>query len=102
MFTKLLPLLACVVAVASLKAAACAAAEKPTERAGIEFFEQRIRPVLIGHCYECHSAKSKILQANLHLDTREGTRRGGDSGPAVVPGDSGASLLVDALRYEGL
>ena len=41
-----------------------------------------------------------ILQASLLLDTREGTLRGGDSGPAVVPGESGASLLVDALRYE--
>src|SRR5262249_8224802 len=62
---------------------------------------QRIRPVLVGQCYECHSAKSKILQANLYLDTRDGMLRGGDSGPAVVPGESGASLLVDALRYEG-
>src|SRR5688500_3158812 len=95
------PTLLVAVAFAWLGAAKCGAAEKPADRAGIEFFEQLILPELVGQCYECHSAKSKILQANLHLDTREGTLRGGDSGAAVVPGESGASLLVDALRYEG-
>jgi len=71
------------------------AAEPPTD-----FFEKKIRPVLVQHCYECHSAKSKIVQANLYLDTREGMRRGGDSGPAVVPKEVDESLIVDALRYE--
>jgi hypothetical protein len=67
----------------------------------LEFFEKKIRPVLVAQCYECHSAKSKIVQANLYLDTREGTLRGGDSGPAVVPGEPEKSLLIEALRYEG-
>ncbi len=67
-----------------------------------EFFERKIRPVLVQHCYRCHSADGDSLKANLLLDSREGMRRGGDSGPAVVPGDSGQSLLLDALRYESV
>ncbi len=68
---------------------------------GVDFFEKKIRPVLVKHCYECHSAQAKTLQANLALDTRAGTRQGGDSGPAVVPGDVDSSLLLDAVHYEG-
>jgi hypothetical protein len=66
----------------------------------IEFFEKRIRPVLVEHCYECHSAQSEKLKGKLLLDTRDSARKGGETGPAVVPGDSDASLLVQALRYE--
>jgi hypothetical protein len=66
----------------------------------IEFFEQKIRPVLIEHCYKCHSAGSKKVKGGLLLDTRDGIRKGGDSGPAVVPGNAGESLLLKALRYE--
>ncbi|MCC7419653.1 MAG: PSD1 domain-containing protein [Planctomycetaceae bacterium] len=68
-----------------------------------DYFETRIRPVLQQHCYECHSAeaaKSKKLKGALLLDTREGTRRGGETGPAVVPRDVGKSLLISALRHE--
>ncbi|MBA4019846.1 MAG: hypothetical protein C0483_21990 [Pirellula sp.] len=72
------------------------------DKAGVEFFEKKIRPVLARQCYECHSEKSKIVQANLYLDTRDGVRRGGDSGPAIVPGDSRASMLMEALRFETL
>jgi hypothetical protein len=70
------------------------------ERAGLEYFEKRIRPTLVAHCYECHSEKSKIVQGGLYLDTRDGIRRGGDSGPAVVPGDTDGGTLLSALRYE--
>jgi len=66
---------------------------------GLAFFETRIRPVLVEHCYECHSAGGK-LQGGLVLDTRAGIRRGGDSGPAVVPSAAADSLLLEALRYE--
>ena len=55
--------------------------------AGIAFFEKKIRPVLVQHCYECHSQRAKQPKAGLLLDTRAGIRRGGESGPAVVPGD---------------
>jgi len=81
--------------------AAVLAAPPKADAAGLEFFEKKIRPVLVAQCYECHSAKAKIVQGNLYLDTREGTRRGGDSGPAVVPGDGGQSVLLSALRYDG-
>ena len=49
-----------------------------------EFFETRIRPMLVKHCYECHSTGSAKLQGGLLLDHREGLRKGGESGPAVV------------------
>ena len=64
-----------------------------------EFFEKTIRPLLIEHCYECHSAESKKLKGNLKLDTREDVLRGGDTGPAVVPGDVEKSLLIAAIRW---
>jgi hypothetical protein len=67
-------------------------------RDGIEFFEKRIRPVLSGKCYSCHSAGSPKVKADLYLDTREGLLRGGESGPAVVPGDPEKSLLIHAIR----
>jgi hypothetical protein len=67
-----------------------------------EFFEKKIRPVLAEHCYACHSQQATKLKGGLRLDTREGLRRGGDSGPAIVPGDSKASLLLKALRQDEL
>lgn len=79
-------------------ATACVAEELPKEQ--VEFFETKIRPVLVEHCYECHSAKSEKLKGKLQLDNREAARKGGETGPAVVPGDPDASLVVQALRYE--
>lgn len=70
--------------------------------AGIELFEKKIRPVLTQHCYKCHSAAASAIKGGLRLDTREGLRAGGESGAAVVPGDSESSLLMEALRFEGL
>jgi len=65
-----------------------------------DFFERRIRPVLAQHCYECHSAPAKALKAGLRVDTRDGLRRGGNSGePAVVPGDPERSRLLAAIRH---
>src|SRR6218665_3845134 len=69
---------------------------------GSDFFEREIRPVLVEHCYECHSAKSKIVKGGLLVDTREGIRKGGDSGPAVVPGKADESLILGALKHETL
>jgi len=66
----------------------------------IEFFEKKIRPVLLKHCYECHSANSKNLKGGLQLDTRSGIRQGGETGAAVVPGNIDDSLLIGALRHE--
>ena len=70
--------------------------------ASVEFFEAKIRPVLVQHCYECHSGESKSVKAGLLLDHRTGLRAGGDSGPAIVVNRSGESLLIAALRYESL
>ena len=70
---------------------------------GIAFFESKIRPVLVKSCYSCHSAsaaKDGALRSGLQLDTREGIRRGGDSGPAVVPSKPKQSLLLAAIRHE--
>jgi hypothetical protein len=64
------------------------------------FFESKIRPVLVDKCYSCHSAEAEKIKGGLLLDTREGIRRGGDTGPAVVPGDLKKSLLIAAIRYE--
>jgi hypothetical protein len=66
----------------------------------MEFFEKKIRPVLVEHCYSCHSQQAKKLRGGLFLDSREGARRGGDSGPALMPGHPDKSLLIRALRHE--
>jgi hypothetical protein len=67
--------------------------------AGIEFFERKIRPILVEHCYECHSTAAKKVRGQLLLDSRDGARKGGVSGPALVPGDADKSLLIKAVRY---
>jgi hypothetical protein len=69
---------------------------------GVEFFESRIRPVLVKHCYECHSAKAAKIKGGLLLDSRDGLRRGGSGGPVLVPGRPDDSLLIQALNYQGL
>ncbi|TLD70948.1 DUF1549 domain-containing protein [Phragmitibacter flavus] len=79
--------------------AAQAAAEPGASPEGIAFFESKIRPVLIDKCYQCHSAEADKNKGGLTLDTREGSLHGGENGPAVVPGDLVASLLIEAIRY---
>lgn len=79
--------------------AAPACAQDQSE--GIAFFEKRIRPVLVEHCYKCHAADAKNVRGGLLLDSRAATLRGGDSGPAVVPGQVDDSLLIEAIRYDG-
>lgn len=66
------------------------------------FFENRIRPVLVKHCYECHSADSEEVGGKLQLDTRDGLRSGGESGPAVVVGKPNESRIIQAMRYDGI
>jgi len=68
--------------------------------AGPDFFEAKIRPVLIEHCYECHSVESGKAKGGLRLDDREALLRGGDTGAAVVAGKPGESLLLQAMRHE--
>ncbi|MDX1951684.1 MAG: DUF1553 domain-containing protein [Verrucomicrobiota bacterium] len=64
-----------------------------------EFFEKQIRPVLVEHCYRCHSAGSEKIKGGFTLDSRESILKGGDSGSAVVPGDADKSLLIQAIRH---
>ncbi len=68
---------------------------------GVEFFESRIRPVLVEKCNRCHSAGEKSPKGGLRLDSVSGLRKGGDSGAAIVPGKVDESLLVDAIAHEG-
>ena len=83
----------------ALVAPARAAEEPPPDAAGVEFFEKRVRPLLADRCYRCHSDRATKLRGGLRLDTREGLLKGGNSGPAVVPGDPDRSLLIRAVRH---
>ncbi len=68
----------------------------------LNFFETKIRPVLVEHCYECHAAGAKIVQGGLRVDHRDGLLKGGDSGAAIVPKRAEQSLLLKALRHDDL
>jgi hypothetical protein len=74
------------------------AADAKTEHA--DFFEKRVRPVLVEQCYKCHSAKSEKLKGGLLLDSREAMLKGGDTGPALAPGDLDKSLIIEAVRWQ--
>ena len=75
------------------------AQEEPSAEA-IEFFEKKIRPVLVEQCYSCHSADAKKLKGKLLLDSREAALKGGETGPAVVTGHPEKSLLIEAIEYK--
>ncbi|MBT3637689.1 MAG: DUF1549 domain-containing protein [Opitutae bacterium] len=79
-----------------LGAMVCANADS----AKIEFFEKKVRPTLAKYCYECHSAKSEKVKGGLLLDTKLGIRKGGDTGPAMVPGDLKESLLIESIHWK--
>src|SRR6266568_4823587 len=65
-----------------------------------DFFEKKIRPVLVERCYKCHSASAEKVKGGLLLDSREGMLKGGESGkPAIVTGDAERSRLIEAIRY---
>jgi len=65
---------------------------------GIEFFEKKIRPILLDECYQCHSQENKV-KGGLRLDWKGGWLTGGESGPAITPGQVGKSLLIQAVRH---
>jgi cytochrome c553 len=88
----------CAWVLALLLGAAAQGQEAPDDRARIEFFEARVRPVLAGHCYNCHSANTNS-QGGLRVDERNGLMVGGGRGPAVVPGNADGSLLMQAVRH---
>ena len=77
------------------------AAETVDERERTEFFEKKIRPVLVEHCYRCHSAEAPELRGGLRLDLKAGWQAGGESGqPAVVPGQPEESPLLRSVRHD--
>jgi mono/diheme cytochrome c family protein len=65
----------------------------------LDFFEKKVRPVFVDNCYKCHSPDAEKVKGGLLLDTRAGVLKGGDTGPAIVPGNPDLSLLIQAIRY---
>jgi hypothetical protein len=84
------------VLIVSLTASSALAADEAA-RAATQFFEKEVRPVLVNRCYECHADKKQ--KGSLRLDNIAFIKKGGDSGPALVPGDPDKSLLIEAVRY---
>src|SRR5215216_3283979 len=84
--------------VSPILASTFAVAEEPQDQ---RFYREKIAPVLEAQCFRCHSAKADALKGGLRLDSRASMLEGGDSGPAVVPGNIGESLLIQALRHDG-
>lgn len=96
------------ITVLALLSSACAAscatssrgAEGQATAADLKFFENKIRPVLVQHCYKCHSVTGKKSEGGLLVDSRDALRKGGDRGPAVVPGKPAESWLLTAMSHE--
>ncbi|MCI0699552.1 MAG: DUF1549 domain-containing protein, partial [Planctomycetia bacterium] len=72
--------------------------DKPTADQ-LAFFEKKIRPVLVDHCYKCHSAEAEKVKAEFFLDTRDGLRKGAAGGPPIIPGSPEKSKLIAALKH---
>jgi hypothetical protein len=79
-----------------------AGAASGQDQSGDEFFEKRVRPILVERCHECHSSRVDEPKGNLRLDSRTATLKGGDTGPAMVPGKPKESLLIDAINHGDL
>jgi hypothetical protein len=87
---------------ASVAGAAPKPHDPPPSKEGAEYFEKKIRPILVRYCYECHSGDPKKAKSNFVLDTREGLRKGGQSGAVIAPRNPDESLLIEAVQYMGL
>ncbi|MBA4191515.1 MAG: hypothetical protein C0467_26345 [Planctomycetaceae bacterium] len=74
-------------------------ADKPTQEQ-LAFFEKKIRPVLVESCYKCHSAEAEKVKGELYLDTREGIRKGGATGPSIVAGNPDRSPIIKGMRHK--
>ncbi|MEC9094000.1 MAG: PSD1 and planctomycete cytochrome C domain-containing protein [Planctomycetota bacterium] len=77
---------------------ACVRVAYPDDTQGIHYFEKHVRPLLVDRCLKCHSAGSETLGGNLRLDSQEGWSKGGDLGPALVPGKPEKSLIIGAVN----
>jgi hypothetical protein len=87
-----------IVVVTLLASGAAARGAEPAD--GVAFFEQKVRPLLVSRCYECHSSTAKKLKGNLLLDSRDGWSRGGEGGLVILPHKPAESRLIQAVRYE--
>ena len=87
-----------VVAISLFLLTAARAAENPAalSAADLQFFETKIRPVLTDQCYKCHSHQADRVKGGLMLDSRDALLKGGNTGPAVVPGNPDDSVLIQA------
>ncbi|PQO30760.1 hypothetical protein C5Y96_14980 [Blastopirellula marina] len=94
-----LPFLFAIATFAALFPLGSLAADDSSDTESQQFFEKKIRPVLISECYSCHSAEADEMEGGLALDTRTGIRRGGERGAAVVPRNLEKSLLIKAIRH---
>ena len=99
MLSQDIPLRSAPLAMAAVALLASAAMAVEPGAAGVEFFETRIRPVLVEHCYACHNS-SETAEAGLVLDHRDGLRKGGDSGAVVTPGKPEESRLLQVVRHQ--
>src|SRR5262249_59978739 len=70
--------------------------------AAAEFFEKKIRPILVANCHDCHSTRAEKLKGKLLLDSRAGLLKGGETGLVIVPGRPDKSPLIEAVRYKNV
>ena len=94
-----------VVALAAVAASQAQNSEARRDRAlnaagDIEFFEKEVRPLLAKHCFMCHSGKADEIRGGLRLDSRAAVVRGGETGPAILPGEPDLSALIRAIEYD--
>jgi mono/diheme cytochrome c family protein len=73
-------------------------AAEPT-KSQLDFFENKVRPIFAGNCYQCHSPAKGKVKGELELDWKGGWERGGENGPVIVPGDPEKSRLIRAVGY---
>src|SRR5262249_49066362 len=97
MLRGLLPLLLARCCLLSLLTRPALADERRPRSAGEDFFEKKVRPLLVENCQTCHGPRKQ--RGGLRLDSRAGVLTGGDSGPAIVPGKPDESLLIKAVHY---
>lgn len=89
------PILAAILAIGAV----AHAEEQSPDATKLEFFEKKVRPILVNHCYQCHSADTKAA-GGLRVDDRNGLLLGGDTGAAINSGDPEHSLLIERVVQE--
>ncbi len=98
--SALLAVVLCLAFIVSLPGTVSAEAEKSVAADKVHFFETKVRPVLVQHCYDCHGADEANRGGEFRLDTPSSMLSGGSQGPAIVKGEPGKSRLVRAIEYD--